>query len=133
MNEFFEGLRHKDNPIVFFDVSVDNSQIGRIQIELFADSCPKVIFIQTAEYFRKLCTGEFNIDGNMIGYKDGEITNIYPVQYVIGNLINSQVVDISELDNVFIENVEEKHCFGVLGLTSDTKPSEFYITLSDCE
>merc|ERR1712227_897323 len=41
------------NPIVFFDVGIDNQVVGRITIELFADKVPK-----TAENFRALCTGE---------------------------------------------------------------------------
>jgi peptidyl-prolyl isomerase H (cyclophilin H) len=39
---------------VFLDVSVGNTEIGRIIIELFADVVPK-----TAENFRKFCTGEY--------------------------------------------------------------------------
>ena len=40
-------------PKVFFDVSVDDAPIGRIEMELAADVVPK-----TAENFRQLCTGE---------------------------------------------------------------------------
>jgi hypothetical protein len=44
-----------ENPVVFFDIQVGGQDVGRIKIELFADSCPK-----TAENFRsvvpkKLC------------------------------------------------------------------------------
>lgn len=35
------------NPIVFFDITYDGQDIGRIKIELFADIVPK-----TAENFR---------------------------------------------------------------------------------
>ncbi|KAK8775701.1 hypothetical protein V5799_030954 [Amblyomma americanum] len=38
---------------VFFDVTADGSQLGRIVIELCSDVAPK-----TAENFRALCTGE---------------------------------------------------------------------------
>ena len=41
------------NPRVFFDISIDGENKGRIVIELFADKVPK-----TAENFRCLCTGE---------------------------------------------------------------------------
>jgi peptidylprolyl isomerase len=41
------------NPVVFFDMSIGGQPAGRIEIELFADTCPK-----TAENFRALCTGE---------------------------------------------------------------------------
>lgn len=39
---------------VFLDISVGNTEIGRIIFELFADIVPK-----TAENFRQFCTGEY--------------------------------------------------------------------------
>lgn len=41
------------NPKVFFDMTVDRKPVGRIVMELFADTTPR-----TAEKFRVLCTGE---------------------------------------------------------------------------
>ncbi|KAH9297517.1 hypothetical protein KI387_029199, partial [Taxus chinensis] len=41
------------NPRVFFDMQVGDKQVGRIVMELFADTTPT-----TAENFRALCTGE---------------------------------------------------------------------------
>ena len=41
------------NPVVYIDVAIDNDSVGRIEIELFADTVPK-----TAENFRSFCTGE---------------------------------------------------------------------------
>jgi peptidylprolyl isomerase len=41
------------NPVVFFDIAIGDQPAGRIEMELFADACPK-----TAENFRALCTGE---------------------------------------------------------------------------
>eukprot|EP00823_Brevimastigomonas_motovehiculus_P005530 TRINITY_DN40_c0_g1_i1.p1 TRINITY_DN40_c0_g1~~TRINITY_DN40_c0_g1_i1.p1 ORF type:complete len:182 (-),score=41.79 TRINITY_DN40_c0_g1_i1:245-760(-) len=43
----------KANPKVFFDISIDGKEAGRIEMELFADVVPK-----TAENFRQLCTGD---------------------------------------------------------------------------
>ncbi|KAG6972608.1 hypothetical protein JG688_00003902 [Phytophthora aleatoria] len=43
----------RDNPVVFFDVSVGEKSVGRLLIELRADVVPR-----TAENFRRLCTGE---------------------------------------------------------------------------
>lgn len=40
-------------PIVFFDLSIGETSIGRLKMELFSDIVPK-----TAENFRQLCTGE---------------------------------------------------------------------------
>ncbi|KAJ2997080.1 hypothetical protein HDV02_005894 [Globomyces sp. JEL0801] len=41
------------NPKVFFDITADGAELGRIVMELRADVVPK-----TAENFRALCTGE---------------------------------------------------------------------------
>jgi peptidyl-prolyl isomerase F (cyclophilin D) len=43
------------NPKVFFDVAINNQNIGRLVMELRADVVPR-----TAENFRALCTGEKN-------------------------------------------------------------------------
>ncbi|KAK9815444.1 hypothetical protein WJX72_003733 [[Myrmecia] bisecta] len=45
--------RSSDNPLVYFDVSIDGTVTGRVVFELFKDIVPK-----TAENFRQLCTGE---------------------------------------------------------------------------
>lgn len=58
-------LRAKSNPVVFFDITIDNHKIGRIKMELFADVVPK-----TAENFRQLCTGEFKRFGKPAGFKN---------------------------------------------------------------
>ena len=57
-------LRSPNNPVVFFDVSVGSTEIGRILIELFSDVTPK-----TAENFRQFCTGEYRKDTVPLGFK----------------------------------------------------------------
>ncbi|XP_017283879.1 peptidylprolyl isomerase Fa isoform X1 [Kryptolebias marmoratus] len=42
------------NPTVFLDIEADGEPLGRVTIELNADTVPK-----TAENFRALCTGEY--------------------------------------------------------------------------
>jgi hypothetical protein len=43
----------ENRPTVFFDITIDGSQAGRIVMELFTDVTPK-----TSDNFRALCTGE---------------------------------------------------------------------------
>lgn len=57
-------LRHPSNPVVFFDITIGSTEVGRMKIELFADVVPK-----TCENFRQFCTGEYKKDGVPIGYK----------------------------------------------------------------
>ncbi|CAM9323283.1 unnamed protein product [Chrysoparadoxa australica] len=54
----------RGNPVVFLDVSIGGTAVGRIKIELFADVCPK-----TAENFRQLCCGAHKIQDLPVGYK----------------------------------------------------------------
>ena len=44
---------NKSNPMVFFDMEISGTAVGRIEMELRADVVPK-----TVENFRQLCTGE---------------------------------------------------------------------------
>ncbi|XP_037891513.1 peptidyl-prolyl cis-trans isomerase 11-like [Glossina fuscipes] len=57
-NQIQSQLRNVNNPVVFFDISVGTTEIGRMIFELFADTVPK-----TAENFRQFCTGECQPDG----------------------------------------------------------------------
>ncbi|KAK8748410.1 hypothetical protein OTU49_016127, partial [Cherax quadricarinatus] len=63
-NQIQQQLRHTNNPVVFFDITVGQTEIGRMIMELYADVCPK-----TSENFRQFCTGEYRKDGVPMGYK----------------------------------------------------------------
>ena len=52
-------------PIVFFDLSIGETAIGRLKMELFSDIVPK-----TAENFRQLCTGESRKNNIPQGFKN---------------------------------------------------------------
>lgn len=63
-NQIQSQLRHPSNPVVFFDITIGSTDVGRMKCELFADVVPK-----TAENFRQFCTGEYKKDSVPIGYK----------------------------------------------------------------
>ena len=65
-------------PRCFFDISIGTVPVGRVVMQLFADSAPK-----TCENFRALCTGEMGI---------GKITG-EPLHYQVS------------LDNISLEAV----------------------------
>lgn len=48
-NQIQQQLRHPSNPVVFFDIMIGNTEVGRMKMELFSDVVPK-----TAENFRYL-------------------------------------------------------------------------------
>ncbi|WFD29493.1 peptidylprolyl isomerase [Malassezia sp. CBS 17886] len=58
------GAGTNGRPVVFFDIALGDTPVGRIKIELFSDVVPR-----TAENFRKLCTGEHRLNHHPIGYK----------------------------------------------------------------
>ena len=48
-----EAQSDEANPVVYFDMSIGDESVGRIEMTLFAKHYPR-----TAENFRALCTGE---------------------------------------------------------------------------
>ena len=66
-----EKVTNASNPVVFFDITVGNTEIGRMKMELFADVVPR-----TAENFRQLCTGEFRRDGVPTGFKNSQFHRV---------------------------------------------------------
>ena len=61
------------NPKVFFDITIDGKAAGRIEMELFADTCPK-----TAENFLQLCVGTKSKTGKPLGYKGSSFHRVIP-------------------------------------------------------
>jgi peptidylprolyl isomerase len=63
------------NPQIYFDISIGDKPAGRIEMELFADTCPK-----TAENFRALCTGEKGSgkSGKPLHFKGSSFHRIIP-------------------------------------------------------
>lgn len=61
------------NPRVFFDIKIGDKPAGRVEMELFADTCPK-----TAENFRQLCVGTKNKDGKTLAFKGSSFHRVIP-------------------------------------------------------
>jgi peptidylprolyl isomerase len=61
------------NPIVFFDMTIGDKPAGKIEMELFADVCPK-----TADNFLKLCVGTKNKDGKTLAFKGSSFHRVIP-------------------------------------------------------
>lgn len=60
------------NPIVFFDLTLGGEPLGRIKMQLYADTVPR-----TAENFRQFCTGETkNHLGRPQGYKGAKFHRV---------------------------------------------------------
>ncbi|KAH0791908.1 peptidylprolyl isomerase [Histomonas meleagridis] len=68
-------METKENPKVYFEISVNGKDVGKVIMELRADVVPK-----TAENFRCLCTGEKGIGncGKWLCYKGCKIHRIIP-------------------------------------------------------
>ncbi len=61
------------NPKVFFDITIDGKAAGRVEMELFADTCPK-----TAENFLQLCVGTKSKAGKALAYKGSSFHRVIP-------------------------------------------------------
>jgi len=134
-NQIQAQLRHSNNPVVFLDVSVGNTEIGRIIIELFADVVPK-----TAENFRQFCTGEFKRDSVPTGFKTTSFHRIIK-DFMIqgGDFLNGDGTGCMSIygETFDDENFTLKHDSpGLLSMANsgrDTNGSQFFITCAKCD
>ncbi|KAF5300239.1 hypothetical protein FQR65_LT09193 [Abscondita terminalis] len=128
-------LKNPTNPVVFFDVSVGTTEIGRMIFELYADIVPK-----TSENFRQFCTGEHRRDGVPIGYKGATFHRVIK-DFMIqgGDFVNGDgtgVMSIYSGATFCDENFSLKHdAPGLLSMANsgkDTNGCQFFITCAKC-
>jgi len=135
LNYLFIKLRHPENPVVFFDISIGGSPIGKIYMELFADVVPK-----TAENFRQLCTGEKLKNGVPTGYKNSEFHRIIP-DFMLqgGDFLKGDGTGSYSIygENFKDENFILKHeAAGTLSMANsgpNTNGSQFFIITKPCD
>ncbi|XP_058886002.1 E3 SUMO-protein ligase RanBP2-like isoform X3 [Acipenser ruthenus] len=123
-------LSMESNPIVYFDISLDDEPIGQITMELFSHIVPK-----TAENFRALCTGERGF-----GFRNSIFHRIIPDFVCQGGDITKQDGTGGRSiygDKFEDENFDVRHTGpGLLSMANsgrDTNNSQFYITLKKAE
>ncbi|CAN6833847.1 unnamed protein product [Brassica oleracea] len=127
----------KANPKVFFDMAVRGKAVGRIVMELFADTTPR-----TAENFRALCTGEKGMGkkGKPLHYKGSIIHHMCP-DYMIGGGDFTDERKGCGGESIYAggffedENFIKKHTGpGILSMNNggpDTNQSQFLISLTE--
>jgi len=123
------------NPIVFFDVTVGSTDIGRIKFELFADVAPKA-----TENFRRFCTGEYMKDNVPTGYKNCPFHRIIKGFMVQGgDFINGDGTGLTSIFGMPFEDEEFTHKHAGPGMLSmansgkDTNGCQFFITCAKCQ
>ncbi|GAA6063124.1 hypothetical protein JCM10212_002327 [Sporobolomyces blumeae] len=120
------------NPRVFFDVTVNGHNAGRVIMELFADVAPK-----TAENFRALCTGEKGVgqSGKPLHYKGSKFHRIIKGfmcqggDFTAGNGTGGESIYGEKFED---ENFELKHekpfMLSMANAGPGTNGSQFFIT-----
>ena len=66
-------VKAKPNPVVYFDISIDNRPAGRLEFTLRADCAPR-----TCENFRVLCTGEKSSPQKNLWYRGCVFHRVIP-------------------------------------------------------
>eukprot|EP00088_Acartia_fossae_P001602 TRINITY_DN10630_c0_g1_i2.p1 TRINITY_DN10630_c0_g1~~TRINITY_DN10630_c0_g1_i2.p1 ORF type:complete len:188 (+),score=15.84 TRINITY_DN10630_c0_g1_i2:49-612(+) len=129
-------LRNPENPVVFFDIKVGGTEIGRILLELYADEVPR-----TAENFRQFCTGEYRKDGVPLGYKGSTFHRVIK-DFMIqgGDFVNGDgtgCMSIYSGATFADENFKFKHNeAGTLAMANsgkDTNGCQFFLTCTKCD
>jgi peptidylprolyl isomerase len=120
------------NPQVFFDITIGDKPAGRVEMELFADTCPK-----TAENFLQLCVGTKSKSGKELHYKGSSFHRIIPDfmcqggDFTAGNGTGGESIYGAKFDDETFEGKAGKHFGpGTLSMANagkNTNGSQFFI------
>ncbi|KAF7491791.1 Peptidyl-prolyl cis-trans isomerase H [Sarcoptes scabiei] len=135
-NQIQQQLRHPSNPVVFFDIMIGNTEVGRMKMELFSDVVPK-----TAENFRQFCTGEYKKDGVPIGYKGSSFHRVIKdFMCQGGDFVNHDGTGLMSIfggtkfpDESFRLKHDQPGLLSMANSGKDTNGCQFFITCSDCD
>eukprot|EP00047_Mylnosiga_fluctuans_P005170 m.238859 g.238859 ORF g.238859 m.238859 type:complete len:211 (+) comp13376_c0_seq1:30-662(+) len=125
----------KENPVVFFDIQIGGQDVGRIKMELFADTCPR-----TAENFRQFCTGEMRREKLPIGYKGCEFHRVIKDFMVQGgDFVNKDGTGLSSIyggpfaDESFVHKHTTPGLLSMANSGPNTNGCQFFITCAKAE
>ena len=124
------------NPRVFFDIAIGGQPAGRVEMELFADTCPK-----TAENFLQLCVGTKSKAGKTLAYKGSSFHRVIPGfmcqggDFTTGDGRGGESIYGGRFDDETFEGKAGRHFGpGTLSMANagrNTNGSQFFLCTSD--
>lgn len=120
----------------FFDIKIDDQEVGRIVFKLFCDVCPK-----TCENFRQLCTGEAGISKKTeipLCYKSSVFHRVVKSFIIQGGDIENgdgrggdSIYDGCFDDENFQLTHDEPYLLSMANKGPNTNKSQFFITTNE--